>query len=922
MSNTRDPFRRGLEHRNARRFGQAHRALREAVELGLALPWSAQELVRVHLTRGTVDEAEVELRRLLPDGSPELAHALGYLHRRCGRRDDARRFFEAAADRKPRYWPACTELGWLLHQSGEAREGRRLLNAARRRFETTGDDWGLGMALVHLATLARVELRLTEARKLFALAVPVKERCGDLIGLATAHYGLAQVRHFRAEYRLARESYEQALALQRQVGFDTGIAASLNGLGVLHLELSDWEQALPIFREAVRRCRRLGSAADLTRAHALVNLALAQQELGRTRSAIGNLELARSLTRELPSAEDEDAQFAARLAHVLRRNGRAEEALAVLDDLELDRLAPLTRHVVSYERSAVLLRLDQLAGARTAAQQALDDLRGQRGADLRVEREWARARLGTVLVADGESRRGLAELARAARATRTLIREEPVRPFRLRLLEALHDIEDQRVLALAREGRARQAWEVSSITKATELRERLDRSLALAAADDETLDRLLAIELELRQLTAGTVERRDQAQLATLRDRHRRLTERLRTPARDEDDIPPMPTLSAGHALLEYHVSADTTLLFVKTSDEVVVHDLALPERRLRRDLQRLLEPLRAAATSRNPQAQLLAFDVHLAHALHRRLVAPALRRSPDLSRAWIVPDGPLHGLPFEILVSRPPSSRPGPPMSTVVGQTHLADELTFSYLPSSRLPSREHRRGRRRSLVFEFSPETTRSVLLPEGVRRVRPLTHLASEAEAIARVLPNTHRLRGRGATVEAFRREASRASVLHVAAHAFADTRLPELSGIVVSGVDEVGDGEEPLDFLTAADISRLPMKAELVTLSGCETAFGRTWRREGTLGVARAFQEAGAETVLATSWPVDDAAMTVLMTGFHRRFAESGDAAASLREARLELRERGGPDAHPFSWAGVVLTERRVRGDSPAASRAPA
>ena len=106
-----------------------------------------------------------------------------------------------------------------------------------------------------------------------------------------------------------------------------------------------------------------------------------------------------------------------------------------------------------------------------------------------------------------------------------------------------------------------------------------------------------------------------------------------------------------------------------------------------------------------------------------------------------------------------------------------------------------------------------------------------------------------------------------IVHFATHGLLDDTYPELSGIVLSLVDERGRPET--GFLRLHEIYQLKMPAELVVLSACQTGLGKDIRGEGLVGLARGFMHAGAARVVASLWKVDDAATAELMGRFYKR-----------------------------------------------------
>lgn len=138
---------------------------------------------------------------------------------------------------------------------------------------------------------------------------------------------------------------------------------------------------------------------------------------------------------------------------------------------------------------------------------------------------------------------------------------------------------------------------------------------------------------------------------------------------------------------------------------------------------------------------------------------------------------------------------------------------------------------------------------------------------------------------------------ASHLHFATHAVASSDLPEHSGLVL-GSAGAGDG-----VLQAFEIFDLSLDADMVVLSGCETALGPELSGEGMMGLTRAFLYAGVNTVVISLWPVEDRSTRELMKRFYQRLTEM-DPVEALRTAKLET--AADPEfEHPFHWAPFIL-----------------
>ena len=113
-----------------------------------------------------------------------------------------------------------------------------------------------------------------------------------------------------------------------------------------------------------------------------------------------------------------------------------------------------------------------------------------------------------------------------------------------------------------------------------------------------------------------------------------------------------------------------------------------------------------------------------------------------------------------------------------------------------------------------------------------------------------------------------------------------------------------------LLTGLEASLLNLQGtELVILSACDSGSGEVKIGEGVMSLRRAFRIAGAETVLASHWPVSDKATSHLMTEFMRRWRSGEPRAKAWREAQLSLlRSKGAKEdfSNPYFWASFTLT----------------
>lgn len=260
----------------------------------------------------------------------------------------------------------------------------------------------------------------------------------------------------------------------------------------------------------------------------------------------------------------------------------------------------------------------------------------------------------------------------------------------------------------------------------------------------------------------------------------------------------------------------------------------------------------------------------------------------PGIDRLVIVSDGVLHRVPFEVLPVDPDS-------------TPLGERFEISTVPSAtvwlRLRQALASPGSGRALVLA-DPELSRAN--PSGDLDLEPLPWARQEATAIGRLLGlgASDVLVGTAASEHSLK-HASLPSfeVLHLAAHARADTAFPERSAVFLTPGGEDEDG-----WLQPREIAGLQLGGRLVVLSACESADGSLLSGEGPLSLARAFFAAGAGGVVATRWPLRDDDAAFMMERFYRALRAGDHVGAALRRARRDAVARGLP---PGVWAGVAL-----------------
>jgi len=285
------------------------------------------------------------------------------------------------------------------------------------------------------------------------------------------------------------------------------------------------------------------------------------------------------------------------------------------------------------------------------------------------------------------------------------------------------------------------------------------------------------------------------------------------------------------------------------------------------------------------------------ARRLYDLLLAPLVGPQPAGAALCIIPDAHLGRLPFQALVTP--------------GGEHVIERTAVFYAPSLALLSAPNvsRRPDRVPTVLAFGDPaidsaTRREYATHRGITIGR-LPDASREVDQLRRIYGTRVTAHTAAAAAEStLKRDIDRYDVIHFATHGIVDSSSPMYSALLLAGSAQE-DG-----LLEAREILGLPLQAELVVLSACNTARGTVLGGEGIVGLSWAFLGAGCPRTVATQWRVGSASAARLMIAFHRRMAREpriANVARSLRAAQLEmLRDRR--YAHPYYWAGFVLVGR--------------
>jgi CHAT domain-containing protein len=896
--------------------GQGDKA-RSALQVALAEVQDPQTQVAVWETlgksyklAGEMNRAEASLRSGLEIGATAWGESLqtavtmvrlADVLRLQNHLDEAAQLHERALKIRQRWAPDSLELADSLSELSAVAWTQGDLESVselnRRALDIqqlwAPDSLAVANTLNNLALIAIERGLFEEATANLQRALAILERrAPDSLLMAVTLAELGSVARKRKDTDSAVELYQRALAIRERLApISAGTASSVGHLGAIARERGDLAAAAELFQRSLAIWEkvaphglgvagRLDVLGDITRLRGDLNEAsnLHRRALEiHERLAPGSLAVASSLSRLGMVAEARgDLSLALdhhQRAHVIYGRlapGTIDEALALQ---QLGRL---------YHRTQ---RLDQAAQHLVQAIEALESQVGRLGGSQDLQANYR---------------------ARHEEIYRDAIEIELKRGHNA---EAFHLIE---------RSRAR-----SFLTLLSE-RDLAFSSEVPAALERSRRDNAVRYDQTLRKLAQWTPAAGEEAREALHRELNRLRRERDEIAAETSPRLAalrqPQPldlataceVLDPGTLALSYSVGKDQTALFAVTREGGLrVEILKIGEERLRQDIKHFLERI-----------QLQEAPVDLARSLYRTLIGPVAGLVERSERVLILPDGPLHRLPFGALIrdtDRGQYLAEWKPLHSALSLTVYGTFRSSEGAPASPATAVIAFGDPRYPKDLAARGETRDPILRSPGLRSFdwAALPYSRREVQRIADVYPGARLYLGEEATEEGAKAAARDARVLHFSTHGYLDDRTPLDSALVLSIPAGLPAGRDNGLLQVWEIFESVRLDADLVVLSACESALGRELSGEGMIGLTRAFQYAGARSVVASMWEVADQTTAELMARFYHHLATGLSKDEALRAAQIELIRDPIPittpqgqtletDASaPFFWAAFQL-----------------
>jgi CHAT domain-containing protein/predicted negative regulator of RcsB-dependent stress response len=776
---------------------------------------------------------------------------------------------------------AQTVLGGVHSLLGEEQTALDLHKKAGDYFRAIGNKQGAAAALNGVARAYQDLNDYDAAFDNYSRALQLYEAIGNRDFVALNKFLVGRVLFQKGENTQALKFYQESLELSRQVGDRIIEAHAMKGLGTIYFSQGKVMPALQQFDAALQIYRKLGNRRS--EAYVLNDIGHIQTASHNLPEALANFQQALLLMRETGDRHGE-ALTLFNTANAERDRGNLTGALSLIQDsiaigeslrTKINNSQLRTSYFSSIHNQyelyiSVLMDLNSQFPDREYALAAL----------LANEKASARSLLDSLLTEKIESR-GVPYADLLSRQQELLRTLDEKAEYQARLLAGKHTQEDA---------------------------DKLSRELDALTIDYQAIRAQVRIQSPRRAVLTQPDQLR---------------AEDLKSLVTEDDAL-----------LLEFALGDEHSYLWVVSGTEITSYEL--PDRAtieaLAREVydsltirQSLSEDL--GATERDKILGEAAIEFKNQSTMLSNMLLGQVSSRIGTKRLLIVGDGILRYIPFEALPM--PDSPSNQPLVSAHEIVMLPSAMTLAALRSERKelkpsnktiaviadPVFEKDDPRVLAANTDSTESETSGVYLSTATRdfnafatplHIPRLPSTLREAKAIMEFVPSGDGVITTGfeATKQRFVSDGmSGYRILHVATHGLLNVEHPDLSGVLLSMVDE--HGQNVNGFLRMHDVYSLDLSADLVVLSACRTGLGKNVHGEGIVGLPSGFMYAGAKSVVASLWKVDDNATAEFMTYFYAAMLRDGlPPAAALRTAQLKM-QRQPQWREPFYWAGFIL-----------------
>jgi CHAT domain-containing protein/Tfp pilus assembly protein PilF len=844
---------------------------------------------------------------------------------------------------------ALGSLGYAYSGWSEYSKANDYFQQALVLAEETGNTDGQGTYVGNIGVVYKKWGNFTRALEKLNQALIIHERVDNPKGVIRHYINMANIYEIRGDYLQALDYEKKALELSQKIGTKNYTAIALGNIGVFYDKIGDQDEALKYLQQALQINQEIGfkegEIADFA------NMGSAYKAMGEDSRAEEVYRKSLAAARDIGEQEGEATALSA-IGDIHRRKKEYVTALNYYDQA----LVLAAKIGQKNQKGRLYLNMGNLhlekgdiVIAASLFSKALEIGKTMDAFDLVYESLGAMA---AVAEKQKDYEGAIRHYDQAIEKIESVRERLRIDSYKTKFMESKISIYESVITLLLRLGKFDDAYEYLQRFRARSFLDILspERIDFTAGITPERFQRNRFYEQKLREMYerlasaySKSEDKRDGALIAAfedslkwIRDEHEKLLDEIRlhhpnwanmtgiTQPLSLQEIQ-QKVLLPGTSLVEYFVGPELAAAWVIDSNGFHCEVLPVKREKLEEMVMQLRRPFRDVKEGRIRNLADVAFDLRTAQQLYEQVFLPLEKHLGTNTQLLIVPDGILHYLPFEALVTSIEKKRHDPAVlfSRYENARYLVEKYAIAYVPSASIPvlARNDAEARQitsgQLLAFgnpdfgrfkEIVPgeEGKHSTVVSMSLKASKGLIFaLLSDRDVreVSQIMQPATLYTDKEATEKHFKEKAGEFPNIYLSTHAIADERQPMYS--MIAFAQDSGSAED--GFLHTFEIFNLHLKADLVTLSACETGLGKLSRGEGLIGLTRAFMYAGTPSVVVSLWSVDEST-AVLMKSFYQNLKKGMSKAEALRQAKLKLirtNEGGMSFAHPFFWAPFVL-----------------
>ncbi len=857
----------------------------------------------------------------------------------------------------------------LLGNLGYAYSGLSEYSTANSYFqkalvlaEQSGNRGAKGLHLGNIGVNLKKWGNFTKALEYMEQALDIHRQIPSPRDIVRHYVNMANIYEIRGNYVQALDLEKKALTISDSIGTRNYTAVILGNIGVAYEKIGDFEEALRYYERALKLAQAIPAREAIP--NILLSIGVVYEKKENDRQAIEKFEESLRSAQEVGNQENETAALTA-IGDIHTRRKEYAKALSYYNQA----LAVSKKIGQKNQEGRLYLNMGNLhlekgnlATASSFFQKALETGKTMDAFDLIYE-----SLGGIAAVAEKQKRydEALKYYDQSIEKIESVRERLRIESYKTVFIESKLSIYESVITLLIRLGRFEDAYEYLQRFRARSFLdilsperidftsgitpERFERNRFYEQKLREMYERLASEYSKSKDKRNGPLIAAFEDSLKRIRNEHEKLLDEIRLHHPNWANMTGISqplslseiqqkVLSPGMSLVEYFEGPELAAAWVIDANTFHCEVLPIKREKLEELVTQLRQPFKDVKEGNIHNLADVGFDLRAAQQLYEQIFQPIERHLARNTQLLIVPDGVLHYLPFEALVTGVEKKRHDPTVlfSRYENAHYLVEKYAIAYAPSASILALERPAvkpfrvdesqstalsgkremagqllafgspdfGRFKEIVpaeeSKYSTAVTMSLKASKGLI-FAPLSD--RDVREVSQIVQPATLYLDKEATEEHFKQRAGGFPNIYLSTHAIVDETQPMYSLIAFAQDDDPKED----GFLHTYEIFNLQLNADLVTLSACETGLGKLSRGEGLIGLTRAFMYAGAPSVLVSLWSVDEST-AALMKIFYQNLKEGMSKAEALRQAKLKLiptRENGMSFSHPFLWAAFVL-----------------